>query len=122
MQQHAATADSARWGQALARAPLTARLAHAAPVLRYIVEKAVRELAPQRIVLFGSRARGDHGSRADLDLAFELDSPKHFGAFCAAVREDAPTLLEMDLVDLATATEALRSAVRREGIVLYERA
>ena len=38
------------------------------PVLRRIVEVIVREIDPDRIVLFGSRARGDHKEDSDYDI------------------------------------------------------
>ena len=37
-------------------------------VLRCIVEVIVREIDPDRIVLFGSRARGDYTEGSDYDL------------------------------------------------------
>ncbi len=38
------------------------------PVLRRIVEVIVREIDPDRIILFGSRARGDHNEDSDYDI------------------------------------------------------
>jgi predicted nucleotidyltransferase len=37
------------------------------------VDDVVREVAPQRIVLFGSVARGDEGPDSDIDLLVVLD-------------------------------------------------
>jgi predicted nucleotidyltransferase len=77
----------------------------------------------ERIVLFGSRARGDHSPCSDIDLAIE--APRAMvadRARMAALMEDAPTLLGIDLVCLDEADPGLRASVAREGIVLYERA
>ncbi len=42
---------------------------HVTPeLLNYIVEKIVRAVNPQKIILFGSRARGDATDDSDLDL------------------------------------------------------
>ena len=38
------------------------------PVLRRIVEVIVREIDPDRIILFGSRARGDYKEDSDYDI------------------------------------------------------
>ncbi len=38
------------------------------PVLEQMVARLVREFAPDRIYLFGSRARGDDGPDSDYDL------------------------------------------------------
>ena len=42
-------------------------------LLAYIVEKIVRSVAPQRIILFGSQARGDAGQTSDVDLLIVQD-------------------------------------------------
>ena len=38
------------------------------PILRRIVEVIVREIDPDRIILFGSRARGDYKDDSDYDI------------------------------------------------------
>ena len=43
-------------------------------LLAYVVEKIVREVEPQRIILFGSRARGEATEDSDLDLFIVQDS------------------------------------------------
>jgi predicted nucleotidyltransferase len=43
-------------------------------LLAYIVEKIAREVAPQRIILFGSRARGNASDSSDIDLFIIQDS------------------------------------------------
>jgi predicted nucleotidyltransferase len=76
-----------------------------------------------RIILFGSRARGEAGSRADIDLAIECpaaDIRRWFDIEEAA--ENTPTLLKIDLVRLDRAPPDLAANIRREGKVLYERA
>jgi len=37
-------------------------------LINYIVEKIVREIQPEKIILFGSYARGDFNQDSDLDL------------------------------------------------------
>ena len=37
-------------------------------LIDYMVEKIVREIQPEKIILFGSYARGDFNSGSDLDL------------------------------------------------------
>jgi uncharacterized protein len=43
-------------------------------LVAYIVEKIVREVAPRRIILFGSRSRGQETESSDLDLLVVQDS------------------------------------------------
>ena len=47
----------------------------AQPPIDAIVRAIVERLAPRRIVLFGSRARGDADDDSDIDLMVELDGP-----------------------------------------------
>ena len=77
----------------------------------------------ERIILFGSRARGDAAARADIDLAVECPAAtieRWFDIEEAA--ENAPTLLKIDLVRLDRAPAELAANILREGRILYERA
>jgi predicted nucleotidyltransferase len=46
------------------------------PPIDEIVEKIVEAFHPRRIVMFGSRARGEAGPDSDLDLMVEMESDK----------------------------------------------
>lgn len=65
------------------------------------VVEAIRNLAERheicRIVLFGSRARGDFNKKSDIDLAV---SGGNFGMFSLNVDELTPTLLRFDFVNM----------------------
>ena len=85
-------------------------------VLEGICELARRH-GLERVVLFGSRARGDHRSRSDIDLAC---SGGDFTSFSLDVDEDVPTLLKFDFVDLDGPVQAsLAEAIEREGVTIY---
>ena len=73
----------------------------------------------EKLVLFGSRARGDYKDKSDVDLAF-------FGGdasrFIIDVHEEVNTLLSFDVVDLERPIQPeLREAIERDGVVLYEK-
>lgn len=73
-----------------------------------------------RIWLFGSRARGDHQPRSDIDLAIE--APAADAAAWQAIldaAEEAPTLLRIDLTRMEDAPEALRAEILRTGRLLH---
>lgn len=73
----------------------------------------------ERVVLFGSRARGDYHRASDIDLAvWGGDTAR----FTVDVDEQTSTLLKYDVVDMGreVSLELLRS-VEREGRVLYEK-
>jgi predicted nucleotidyltransferase len=88
--------------------------------VQQIVRAAQRSLVLQRAILFGSRARGDARADSDIDLAFEHASTgSQWAEFVNEMAEHAPTLLALDLVDLAHAEPPLRARVLREGRVVH---
>lgn len=92
------------------------------PAIPWLAERLRAISAVQRVVLFGSRARGDHGPRSDIDLAVEASGASVADrARMAELVEEAPTLVAIDLVRLDQADAALRREIEREGIVLHER-
>lgn len=72
-----------------------------------------------KVILFGSRARGDFKRASDIDLAV---SGGDFARFALDVDEETWTLLEYDVVCLdRRISPGLRDSIEREGIVLYEK-
>ncbi len=91
-------------------------------VIENLAERLARMPQVERIILFGSRARGDGDSRSDIDLAVEC--PTASDSVWRHIRkevEDASTLLFVDLIRLDCASDELRQNVLREGVVVYER-
>ena len=73
----------------------------------------------EKVVLFGSRARGDCKERSDIDLAFCGGNSSHF---ILDVDEKTSTLLEFDIVDLnKPVKKELLESIRQEGIIIYEK-
>lgn len=73
----------------------------------------------EKVVLFGSRARGDHSRSSDIDLAVQ---GRDTARFSLDLDEETSTLLEYDVVDLGQSVqEELLSSIREEGKVLYEK-
>lgn len=73
----------------------------------------------EKVILFGSRARGDHNRTSDIDLAV---SGGNAAEFAADIEEETATLLEYDIVDLAKPVNRdLLESIRKEGKVLYEK-
>lgn len=70
-----------------------------------------------KVVLFGSRARGDHHRASDIDLAVWGGSIARFAA-----DEETSTLLKYDVVDMGQdVSPDLLASVQKEGRVLYEK-
>ncbi|MCC8169869.1 MAG: nucleotidyltransferase domain-containing protein [Oscillospiraceae bacterium] len=83
-----------------------------------IVEMA-EKYGIQKVILFGSRARGDNRERSDIDLAVSGGSVSEF----ALEIEDAlDTLLMFDVVNLdENINLRLSEEIERDGIVIYEK-
>lgn len=71
-----------------------------------------------KVILFGSRARGDYGKKSDIDLAVEGEDVT---GFALDVDEYTETLLQYDIVDLSKAQEELLINIKKEGIIIYEK-
>ena len=92
------------------------------PAIQHIVDRLSLSPFVEAIILYGSRARGDHWERSDIDLAVVCPDASIKDWFLLTdVIDDAPTLLKIDLVRYAEMPEAFREEIDREGVTLYER-
>ncbi len=95
---------------------------HNTGISKKVIEQIV-DLAKQhnvrKLVLFGSRARGDYRERSDIDLAV-YDG--NCARFSLDVDDETYTLLSYDVVNMSRPVDdELRESIEREGIVLYEK-
>lgn len=91
--------------------------------LKENVKLNIQELAKKhelkKVLLFGSRARGDNADRSDIDLAVIGDNSLFFAE---DLENSLETLLPFDVVDLGEPIgKELRKNIERDGVVLYER-
>ena len=72
-----------------------------------------------KIILFGSRARGTHTERSDIDIAVyggDIES------FYWDIKEHVSSLLTFDIIDgNKNIPEELKREIDRDGVVLYEK-
>ena len=92
--------------------------------IRIKVVEELRRLAEEhglhKVVLFGSRARGDFRRESDIDLAVSGGNAERFSL---DADEMTSTLLKYDVVNLDRPLRPeLREAIEREGKVLFEKA
>ncbi len=99
--------------------------------LAAIVDRLVSAFHPDKIIMFGSRARGDYREDSDLDLMIigpsELSKFKRTGdAYRAMCDYDVPTdvlwYTPGEAAELAESRYTVVHQALREGKVLYERA
>lgn len=88
-------------------------LARAHAIIRTRIPEEAADL-----LLFGSRARGDAGHWSDIDVAIRPNRPLPSGLLAETreALEESNLLLNVDLVDLSEAGDALRRSIEREGI------
>lgn len=91
--------------------------------IRQRVLEEIRQLAEKydvnKVILFGSRARGDFKRTSDIDLAVQGGD---FDRFALDLDEETWTLLEYDVINLDRAMQPeLRDSIQREGKIIYEK-
>ena len=72
-----------------------------------------------KVILFGSRARGDNKERSDIDIAV---SGGNVIEFRLAIEDEVRTLLMFDVVNLDEPVQKpLLQSIENEGVILYEK-
>lgn len=90
-----------------------------ADTVKYGIISLARQCNLDRVILFGSRARGNNRERSDIDLAIQGGNTV---AFATSADEDIPTLLMFDVVDLDKPIQKeLLEEIRKDGVVIYEK-
>ena len=88
---------------------------------------AIRSLAAEfdvdRVVLFGSRARGGQQETSDYDIAvYAATMGSEAKARLALAVEDVPTLRKIDLVFTDDCADpSFLARIEREGVTIYDR-
>ncbi|MGB0679122.1 MAG: nucleotidyltransferase domain-containing protein [Polyangiales bacterium] len=99
---------------------------HSDPLLAHVAREADK-LARKtgvalKVLLFGSRARGDHHARSDYDIAIQSpslpDAP--WLTFYTSLMEDAPTLCGLDILRLEECGPELSRRIAEEARVIYD--
>jgi predicted nucleotidyltransferase len=87
-----------------------------------IVAWAAKHYSIEKVYLFGSRARGDHGPNSDIDLAIQMDLHDWFDWYPKAGDLQLSHRVDLEWYDPgAVDLEAVGKAVKQDGSLLYER-
>ena len=88
------------------------------PIVLEEIKKFAKKNGVKKVILFGSRARGNFERASDIDLAVKGGDITHF---TLDVKEETSTLLDFDVINLEEKLqEKLLDSIRKEGIVIYE--
>lgn len=89
--------------------------------IQNLVRYGIKLLDPKKVILFGSRARGDFRENSDYDIAFkQLKSPELWPEFSLKSQEEPITLLRVDLLEYEKCTPNYKENIDSEGRLLYE--
>lgn len=79
------------------------------------------KLGARRVMFFGSRVAGTARERSDFDVAIDGSDRveiRVFSQMCESL-EELPTLYRVNLVDLATVSEAVRAEMLKQVEVIW---
>ena len=89
-------------------------------ILQAVIDTA-RKFGAAKVILFGSRARGDNRERSDIDIAVYGVSKSNQAAFRSDIA-DIPTLLEFDIVFVSSETDkVLLNNIEKDGKVIMSK-
>lgn len=74
-----------------------------------------------KVVLFGSRARGTNQDKSDIDIA--VYGCSNFEEFKIKIDEELWSLLQVDIINMDESyiSEDLIKEIERDGVILYEK-
>lgn len=92
-------------------------------IINDVVYVLVEKLQPEKILLFGSRAKGENKPYSDIDLAVELKQNVDFRLKrkIKELVEDISGIYSVDIVYLNECSENFKNIVYETGKVLYEK-
>lgn len=99
-------------------------------ILREIVDRIRQVADPIRIVLFGSRARGEENGRSDYDILviaesdlprWERSIPLYRALSCVSASVDVAVYTPEEVAEWQGASAAFVTAALSDGRVLYEK-
>ena len=80
-----------------------------------------KKFGAEKVVLFGSRARGDNQEKSDIDVAiYQCD---RFEELKDTLDEELWSLLQVDLINMDDSyiSEELMKEIKKDDVILYEK-
>ena len=89
-------------------------------VYEQIVEFA-KEFNVEKVILFGSRARGTNNEKSDIDIA--IYGCNNFEKLKDKIDEELWSLLNVDIINMNSkyVSDELIKEIEKDGVVLYEK-
>ena len=92
-------------------------------VNRYIslIVEELKKYNPRKVVIFGSRARGDYRKQSDIDIAVDLNLSFREKRKLKEKIDRLSGLYSVDVVFLPDIDEDFKEKIMKEGKILYEK-
>lgn len=90
-------------------------------LIALMIRVILKNVSASKILIYGSRARGDFKKTSDIDIAVECDDTNRVAILNEILNEELPTLLKCEVVDFKKIDEKFKEEILREGIVVYEK-
>lgn len=85
------------------------------------ISKTANSCGANRVVLFGSRARNDHRTNSDIDIAIYNMPKENHGQFWLQI-DSIETLLEFDIIHITNKTDKLLiENIAKDGVVIMDK-
>ena len=90
------------------------------PTMQDLVRYVTNEVRPRQVILFGSRARGDHRQNSDFDIAVKgpID-PKKWTELIVELEEKNLSLYPVDVVQFEGLADDYKKNISVDGKLLY---
>jgi len=89
--------------------------------IQRVLEKVIEVCDPEKIILFGSRARGDHRTNSDFDIAIRgiKCNDQAWTRLLVELEEEPGSLYQIDLVQFEELAKDYKLNISAEGKILY---
>lgn len=87
-------------------------------LVQQIIAAILRRVKAKRILIYGSRARGDFRATSDIDIAIDCGTREVLAR--NAIDDEVKTLLKLDIVEIRKVAPKLQEEIEKEGALIYE--
>jgi uncharacterized protein len=99
----------------------TAQFQNLPQSIQNFLKHCVKLVEPKKIILFGSRARGNFRENSDFDIAVQgLKFPEQWSKLLVDLENESFTLYKIDLVRIDQLNDDYLRNINNEGLSLYE--
>ena len=88
--------------------------------MRDFINDLAKRFGATKVVMFGSRARGDNKDNSDYDIVFFGVPEVKRAEVWYALEWESPTLAKVDVLFWENLSGVIKDNIEKEGVVIYE--